>query len=93
MLVLGRTSAQPILRLSNAALGPAMTLEVNAYASLAIDGYDTNYGSIVVERPGGPGYAHLYAGASQFGQLNQYSTVTLRFKVGFDFGGTRTMAA
>ncbi len=87
-LVLGRTLSQPTLRLSNAAFGPAMTLEVNAYASLAIDGYDTNYGSIVVEVPGGPGFADLYAGTGQYGQFNQYGSVILRSKAGLNFSGT-----
>ena len=44
-------------------LDPAMTLEVNAYASLAIDGHATNYGSIVAERPG---FAGHYAGTGQY---------------------------
>ena len=86
-LVLGRNSAQPTLKLSNAALGPAMTLEVNAYASLDLDGYDTNYGSIVVEVPGGPGYAKLFAGTAGSGQFNQYGTVTVKDRAGFEFGG------
>ena len=86
-LALGRTSAQPTLRLDNAALGPAMTLEVNAYATLTLDGYDTNYGRIVVERPGGPGYADLFAGTTQHGRFNQYGTVTVASKAGFEFGG------
>lgn len=87
-LVLGRASAQPTLRLSNAALGPAMTLEVNAYATLAIDSYATNYGRVVVEVPGGPGYAKLFASTTQFGQFNQYGTVTVASKAGLEFGGT-----
>jgi len=86
-LVLGRNSSQPTLRLDNAALGPAMTLEVNAYASLTIEGYDTNYGSIVVETLGGPGYAKLFAGTAGYGQLNQYGTVTVTSKAGLEFGG------
>ncbi len=86
-LVLGRGLSEPSLRLDNAAFGPGMTLEVNSYASLVLEGYNTNYGAITIEIPGGGGSAKLFVSSTGSGQLNQYGTVTVASLAGLEFGG------
>ncbi len=78
-------TATGILILDNAALGPETTLDASGYSRLEFRGYDTNYGSIVVQVPGGPGYTKLDLFASGFGQLNQYGTITVA--AGLEFSG------
>ena len=64
------------LVLSNAALDPDMTLDVALNsATLEVDGYDTNYGTVAVGSPGA--YAALNVLSKGFGQLNQDGTVTV----------------
>ena len=64
-----------LLVLSNAALGPDMTLDVPNTATLEVDGYDTNYGTVAVGNPGA--YATLNVRSNGFGQLNQDGTVAV----------------
>lgn len=78
-------TATGILILDNAAFGPDTTLDASGYSRLEFRGYDTNYGSIVVGGPGGPGYTKLDLFASGFGQLYQYGTITVT--AGLEFSG------
>ncbi len=63
------------LVLSNAALGPEMTLNLNHIARLEVDGYDTNFGTIALGDPSSGTSALV--NSSGFGQLNQLGTVTV----------------
>ncbi len=91
MLILGRppgsgAGASPVLALSNAALGPEMTLDAQGFAVLGVDGYDTNYGTVNVS-PGnvsaaadgqGPGSGNaLVVNIGAGSQLNQEGTVSV----------------
>lgn len=81
-------TAKTVLLLDNAALGPQTTLKASGYSSIEFDGYDTNYGNIVVQVPGGPGYTTLDLFANGFGQLNQYGTITVDAGAELMSGGT-----
>lgn len=70
------TLINPTLVLSNAALGPDMTLDATSSPTLEVDGYDANYGTIAVGNPITQ-YATLYVRSKGFGQLNQDGTVTV----------------
>ena len=67
----GTSGTGGTLVLNNAAIGPQMTLEATSYVNLEFQGYDTNYGTIVVQTAGGPGSPKLTLFNLGFGQLNQ----------------------
>lgn len=69
-LILGG-AGNPELVLDNAALGPSMVLDTTGAATLGVQGYDTNYGQIIL---GGT----LAIDTGGFGQFNQYGTITIR---------------
>ena len=75
-LTASRTIAGMLI-LDNAALGPAMTLYAIGNTTLEYEGYDTNYGSIVVQG----GTLVMFAGS--LGQLNQYGAVKVAAEVQF----------
>ena len=68
-LVLGGAT-NPELLLSNAAFGPATTIDTTSLATLGVQGYDTNYGRITL---GGK----LTVDAGGYGQFNQLGTITV----------------
>jgi hypothetical protein len=82
----GGAGASPVLALSNAALGPDMTLDARGFAVLGVDGYDTAYGTINVvpsaDEQGadgqGPGNGNaLVVNIGAGSQLNQEGTVSV----------------
>lgn len=82
MLVLGGPPAAslrgPVLVLDDAALGPEMTLDLAlSYATLDVEGYDTNFGTIVVgsPQPGGNSVTVATVESRGLGQLNQDGTI------------------
>ena len=68
-LVLGGAT-NPELLLSNAAFGPATTIDTTSLATLGVQGYDTNYGRITL---GGT----LAVDTGGYGQFNQLGTITV----------------
>ena len=78
-LVLGSqpsvAQVKPTLVLSNAALGPDLTLDALGYSTLVLDGYGTNYGTVAVGAPGVPTSVTIQSNG--FGQLNQDGTLTV----------------
>ena len=76
----GTAAASPTLALSNAALGPDMTLDAVGQATLGVDGYDTNYGTINILPPeiaGFQGRATLTVNIGAGSQLNQEGTIAV----------------
>ena len=76
----GTAAASPTLALSNAALGPDMTLDAVGQATLGVDGYDTTYGQINVSPPGTAGFQGrdtLTINIGTGSQLNQEGTIAV----------------
>ncbi len=90
----GGAGASPVLALSNAALGPDMTLDARGFAVLGVDGYDTNYGTINVSPAAdgqGPGNGNaLVVNIGAGSQLNQEGTVSV-FNSSLITGGPGTL--
>jgi len=85
----------PILVLDNAALGPEMTLDMlSSYATLDVEGYDTNFGTIAVGNPQPTTYVTVATIESRgLGQLNQDGTITVGYNASLniaprDFAGS-----
>ena len=76
----GTAAASPTLVLSNAALGPDLTLDAVGQATLGVDGYDTNYGTINVLPPDTTGFQGrdtLTISIGAGSQLNQEGTIAV----------------
>ena len=79
-------ATQPNLVLDNAALGPGISIGLvppavfpqfpgNGYATITVDGYDTNYGNVLVGVGQGGGPDFLKIEVAPFSQLNQEGTI------------------
>ncbi len=76
----GTAGASPTLLLSNAALGPDMTLDAVGQAVLGVDGYDTNYGTVNVLPPDTAQFPRsdtLTVSIGAGSQLNQEGTIAV----------------
>ena len=76
----GTVEPSPILLLSNAALGPDLTLDAVGQATLEVDGYDTNYGQINVSALDSTQYprgATLTVNIGAGSQLNQEGMISV----------------
>ena len=76
----GTVEPSPTLALSNAALGPDLTLDAVGQATLEVDGYDTNYGQINVSALDSAQYprgATLTVNIGAGSQLNQEGAISV----------------
>ena len=69
--------ADPTLQFKDAAFGPGMTVDVRLSATLDLEGYDTNYGTIAVGDLNALVNTIFTIGTKGSGYLNQYGTVTV----------------
>ena len=69
--------ADPTLQLNGAAFGPGMTVDASYFATLDLEGFDTNYGTIAVGAPNALVNTIFTISTKSSGTLNQYGTVTV----------------
>lgn len=69
--------ADPTLQFKDAAFGPKMTVDASYFATLDLEGFDANYGTIAVGAPNALVNTIFTIGTKSSGYLNQYGTVTV----------------
>ena len=69
--------ADPTLQLKDAAFGPGMTVDASYFATLDLEGFDSNYGTIAVGAPNALVNTIFTISTKGSGTLNQYGTVTV----------------
>lgn len=87
----GTVEPSPTLVLDNAALGLDLTLDAVGQATLRVDGYDTNYGTINVSALDSVGFARgptLTVNIGAGSQLNQEGTIAVLSPQTVGYAGT-----
>lgn len=69
--------ADPTLQFNDAAFGPGMTVDASYFATLDLEGFDANYGTIAVGAPNALVSTIFTISTKGSGYLNQYGTVTV----------------